>query len=250
MSFLAYDKNSDYSYTLGAYPTIELLKNRPDLALRIFTRAKFYKSEGYKIVRNLAKKPKVTIEQNEHFVERVSTKENCLVATAFKKFESSLHTSENHLVLINSKDAGNLGTITRNMLAFGITNLAIVKPAVDIFNPETVRASMGAIFGLKIKYFENVEDYTKSLREDRNLYPFLTTGEKLLSEVQFKNPFSLIFGNESSGLGNEFKNCKNTIRIPQSKKVDSLNIAVSVGIALYQVYSSKDRDPIQYLPNT
>ena len=58
---------------------------------------------------------------------------------------------------------GNLGTILRSCLGFGMKDIAIIKPGVDIFDPKVVRASMGSIFSLNISYFNSFEDYKNAL---------------------------------------------------------------------------------------
>ena len=55
----------------------------------------------------------------------------------------------NHVVLVNPGDMGNMGTIIRTMLGFNYSNLAIIKPGVDVFDPRVIRASMGALFNTR-----------------------------------------------------------------------------------------------------
>ena len=63
----------------------------------------------------------------------------------------------------------------------------------------------------------------------------MTNGEKTLHEVSFKEPFSIIFGNESSGLPDEYLRLGASVNIPHSENIDSLNLSVSVGISLYEI---------------
>lgn len=64
-----------------------------------------------------------------------------------------------HVVLHHISDAGNLGTILRSALGFGYKDIAIIRPATDPFDPHTVRASMGAIFSLRIREYETMDEY-------------------------------------------------------------------------------------------
>jgi TrmH family RNA methyltransferase len=118
------------------------------------------------------------------------------------------------------------------MLGFNIRNLAIIEPAADIYNPEVVRSSMGSIFSINFEHFRNFSEYKN--RFTNNIYCFMTDGEKSVNEVKFNKPLALVFGNEGSGLPKEFKDYGISVRIPQSENIDSLNLAISVGIGLYE----------------
>ncbi|MFH1697896.1 MAG: TrmH family RNA methyltransferase, partial [Candidatus Omnitrophota bacterium] len=151
----------------------------------------------------------------------------------FNKYTTTLDTSSNHVVLCNPDDMGNLGTICRTMLAYDFNNLAIIKPAADIFNPKVIRASMGAVFSLNVEQFSSFEEYQHKF--SNTTYTFMSDGNTLLDSVIFKKPCSLVFGNESQGLSQEFKKIGTSVKIPQSTKVDSLNLSIAVGISLCKV---------------
>ena len=132
----------------------------------------------------------------------------------------------------NPGDMGNLGTIMRTMLGFGLADLALVSPAADVFDPRAVRSSMGALFALRCEYFGSFEEYTA--RYSRNLYPFITDAEAKLGDIAFQEPFSLVFGNESSGLPSEFRRIGTGVSIANTRHIDSLNLPVAVAIGLYE----------------
>ena len=104
-------------------------------------------------MRRNAKKANVKVVENDRCIEKIRDKDNCIVVGVFRKYDCSLDYQKNHVVLVNPGDMGNLGTIIRSCVGFGITNLAVIEPAVDIFHPKVVRASMGAIFKMKFEYF-------------------------------------------------------------------------------------------------
>ena len=60
----------------------------------------------------------------------VSNKENCYIIGVFKKYESKINPKSNHVVLVNPSNMGNLGTIIRTAIGFGINDIAIISPAV------------------------------------------------------------------------------------------------------------------------
>lgn len=225
-----YKKDSSYSYTLGFYPTIELAKHKSDKLESVVMSSKAKQSRGLeKLMDVLPANVKPII--NDKIIQKLSPKENSYVIGIFTKFEAPLEKNKNHLVLVNPSNGGNLGTIIRTMLAFDVTNLAMIRPAADIFDPAVIRASMGSVFSINFDYFDSFDKYQNV--HSRNYYPFMTDGGENIKEVDFQSPFSLIFGNESSGLPAEFKEVGTSVFIPQSERVDSLNLAVSVGIGLY-----------------
>lgn len=121
------------------------------------------------------------------------------------------------------------------MLGFDFQNLVIIKPATDIFNPKVIRASMGGIFQLHFQYFDKFEDYIAKF--SHQIYPFMTDAKKELRSTKFQSPFALVFGSEASGLDNDFHHKGQSVFIQQSDQIDSLNLSIAVGIALYQVNS-------------
>ena len=140
-----YKKTCDYSYTLGFYPTLELIKRRKDLLRFVYASNQALESDGFRLIEKLVDKSKIIISDNA--LEKLSDKGNDFVAGVFNKEEQTLDKTKTHVVLVNPSDMGNLGNIMRSMLAFDYNDLAIITPAADMYNPKTVRASMGAMFG-------------------------------------------------------------------------------------------------------
>jgi len=128
---------------------------------------------------------------------------------------------------------GNVGTIIRTMLGFGLKNLAIVEPAVDVFDPKVVRSTMGAMFRINFKYFSKIEEYLEGYKE-RNIYPFMLEGSRNIKEVEFKEPMSLVHGNEGRGLSEDFKDIGQSVYIPHSEDIDSLNLSIAASIGMWE----------------
>ncbi|MBU2591938.1 MAG: TrmH family RNA methyltransferase [Patescibacteria group bacterium] len=233
-----YKKSSDVSYSIGVYPTLELLYHRPDKVDSIIISGRGDRNEGLNKIIEICQKKKIRVEQSDKAINRIAKVGGCYAVGIFYKYHSPLQKGD-HLVLVNPNDMGNFGTITRTMLAYGIKNLAVIKPAVDIFAPKAVRASMGAIFKLNFSYFDSFSDYCSAFKNN-NIYPLITNAKTGLDQAVFKKPFSLVFGGEGAGLGEEFLKVGESIKIPQSREVDSLNLSVAVGIVLYA--SSLDKN--------
>ena len=113
--------------------------------------------------------------------------------------------------------------------------------ACDIFNPKVIRASMGAIFSLHIKRFKSFEEYYQAY-QGYECYPFMLKGAKNIHHVHTNNLHALIFGNESSGLDDSFLNYGQSVFIPHTSKIDSLNLSQSLGIGLYHFSSAQFED--------
>lgn len=230
-----YNKNSNFSYTLGAFPTIEMLINKPKQVQTIYLHSKLSEKILDQIRKYTENHSISSIETNDRFINKLSPKENCYVMGVFEKFDQILEKNNNHIVLINPANNGNMGTITRCMLGFGFKNLAVITPAVDIFNPEVIRASMGAIFHIKFQYFQDIQEYIAKF-PTQHLYTFAKQGDAKLENLKSQEPSSLIFGNESTGLTDEHVQLGNSVRIAQTQKIDSLNLAISCGIAMHHFF--------------
>lgn len=227
-----YKREFEHSYSFGVFPTIELLANRPESVLRVLVSARGEKNEGVRKLREMCHRRSIEFEVNDRLVERLSPKENSYAMGVFSKYDAPLSAQGNHVVLVNPGDMGNLGTIIRTMLGFGVEDLALVRPAVDVFDPRVVRASMGAVFRVAFCYFNNFEEYRQGF--GHKLYPFMTSGQVALDEARFEGPFALVFGNESAGLTEEYRGMGTSVTIPHSDAIDSLNLTIAVGIGLYR----------------
>jgi TrmH family RNA methyltransferase len=221
-----------YAYCFGEFPTLELLTHRPEYALRVIAHTKGLRSRGVAEVRARCEAHGLPFEVDDRAVERLSHKGNVYVFGVFAKYEAPLARERNHLLLVNPSDHGNVGTIVRTMLGFGIRDLALIAPAVDLFNPHVVRASMGATFAVNFAYFTSLEAY-RAVYAHR-LYPFMLGGAKRLDEASFQAPYTLVFGPEGAGLPEGYRTLGESVRIPQSPLIESLNLAVAVGVALYE----------------
>ena len=237
----SYDKSLDYSYAPGIFPATECLKNAPERCLRLLLSSASEKSEGAQHLRAQAEALGVRTEIADRALERISKKENCFAAMVYRKAEGVFDADSPHIVLHHPSDSGNMGTILRTALGFGLRNVAVIRPAVDSDDPRVTRASMGAAFSLGVRHFDSFEAYRAEF-PDRQLVPFLLTGAVPLHEAvaRVAGPFSLIFGNEASGLPDAFAQLGVSTLIPHSGKIDSLNLAIAAGIGMY-AFTQKDR---------
>lgn len=230
---MKYDKKQDTSFANGMFAVIELIQNRPEQVVGVYYSNKLKINDKVQEVFNFCKKKNITLLERTKFIESVAGKENVFIIAEFKKYQDKIENG-NHILLVNPSDMGNMGTILRTCLGFGIKNVGIVKPCVDYFDPKVVRASQGAIFNLNIQTFDNFDEYSKMFSQNHK-YMFCLNGEKFLQEIGEKSkPYTLVFGNEGTGLSEEITRQGERVKIRQSEEIDSFNLAISVAMAIYE----------------
>lgn len=230
-----YSKTGSLAYALGTTLTIELLQNRPSSVKRVYISPKQKRDATYEKIRGLCAGNEgiQIIENNEKIFRELSAKENTMVIGEFEKFAAPLDKQANHVVLVNPSNMGNLGTIIRCLIGFRLRDLAIIAPAADIFDPKVIRASMGAIFHLNFETFPSFAVYMEAMGGVRHPYPFMLQAQTDMKEAEIAYPYSLVFGNEATGLDRSFLSLGTPIRIPTSPKIDSLNLDNAAAIGIY-----------------
>jgi len=226
-----YKKEFDYSYTSGASVTIELLKTKPELVEAVYIHTSFNQPDK---IESLCARSNVPCCINDTMFKKINQKENSYVLGIFKKTASKIAKNESNVVLVNPADMGNLGTVIRTLVGFNIKNLVIINPAADIWNPKTIRASMGSFFHINFQHYECIDDYLKAFPNHQK-FTFMLSGEMELYPGNIPKPqlFSLIFGNEATGLDENYKIIGTAIKIPQAATIDSLNLGVAVAVGVY-----------------
>ena len=237
----AYSADLDYAYAPGLFPSMECLLHCPERARRLLLHSSAAGREGADKLTALAETHHVRIEIADRALQRISGKENCFAAVVFSKEEAKLCSEKPHVVLHHPSDCGNVGTILRTALGFEVEDVALIRPCVDVYDPRVVRASMGSIFQLRIATMESFEAY-QTAYGDRPMFPFMLDGSRSLPDVlqdDFAPNWSLIFGNEGSGLPAAFSQIGQPVRIPSSLRVDSLNLSIAAGIGIYSFMQAK-----------
>lgn len=237
MKINKYKRDFEYSYTLGAFPTIELLLSRKDLVDFIFIHPSFKNENVLKMIKDNLDSSKIIVD-NKVF-DKLNEKDNTYVIGIFRKYEGNLEKNVDHVILDNISNMGNLGTIIRSCLGFGIKNIALIGNNIDYFDPKVIRASMGSIFKINIEHFSSLDEYR--IKHKNHLYPFMLHSKYQLDSIQFvKEPSSLVFGNESSGLDEDIYSNFDSIVIKHSNEIDSLNITNATSIALYEFNKQRE----------
>ena len=231
-----YHRDDPNSYTLGSFPTYELLESRPELVKKVIYSPEY---DGAEKLLTFTKKLGVPCFEEPQSIRRISDKGNVYVAALFEKPKREDLKSDTHVLLVNPSDMGNLGTIVRTAAGMGETDLAMIAPCADLYDPRTVRASMGALFRIRTAVYSSLEEYRRSYPE-HVLYPFMLKGSVELGSLEeVGRKRTLVFGNEATGLPDDYAEYGQSVRIPMSGLVDSYNLAISVGIGLYAFKNMK-----------
>ncbi len=235
----SYNRKLSYSYALGVFPALMLLESRPECVTRLLLHPAGLGNDGVEKLRARCAELGIREELAERVLRRESKKDNCFAALVFEKYACDLDPNENHAVLCQISDSGNVGTAIRSLIGFGIHDVAVIKPCVDVFDPHVLRASMGAFYKMRVHVYDTFEDY-RAQHPERALYPFMLDGAKTLTEVAptARPPFSLVFGNEQTGLPPPFATLGQSVFIPQSREIDSLNLAVAVSVGTFVFLNS------------
>ena len=146
------------------------------------------------------------------------------------------------VVAYQLRDPGNLGTIIRTADATGASGVVIVEPSVDLYDPQTVRATMGSLFALPIVRLADGVALTR-WAEDLGAagLPLLVVASsahaaQLYYEVDYRRPLVLLVGSERRGLPQSVRDSAGVqVRLPMSGRATSLNVAAATAALVYEI---------------
>lgn len=134
------------------------------------------------------------------------------------------------------RDPGNLGTVIRSAVAFGYDAI-ILGDSADILNPKTVRATMGAIYKIRIFESENLPETLEKLRcSGRRILGAALTDDAVKFPLPDMSPLDVpVVGNEGHGISNEVLNvCTSFVKIPMTDNAESLNASVAASVIMWE----------------
>ena len=144
---------------------------------------------------------------------------------------------ERVLSLYSLRDPGNLGAVIRSSVAFGVSHIVLSADSADIYNPKTVRAAMGTMFGVKITVVKDFESFVRAAKEcGRAVYAAeLSDGARSVKEIDLTAEDIFIIGNEGHGIPKEISSaCTGSVYIPISEGVESLNASVAASVFMWE----------------
>lgn len=141
-----------------------------------------------------------------------------------------------YLLLEDLQDPGNVGTIFRTAEGAGVTGIIMTKNCVDIYNPKTIRSTMGSIYRVPFICVDSVEEIWEWFEKNEvSTYAAHLKGEKDYDRENYRKGTAFLIGNEGNGLTEELsKKADYWIRIPMKGKLESLNAGVASAILMYE----------------
>ena len=141
---------------------------------------------------------------------------------------------------------GNLGTLVRSCDAFGASGVIVTGHGVDLYDPATIRASVGSFFAVPCIVLPSHREVAAWVDVRRRSYPGLRVvgtdegGTQRLREYEWPSEAVIVVGNETSGLSHAYRElCDDIVSIPMTGTASSLNAAVATSIVLYEVVSRR-----------
>lgn len=141
------------------------------------------------------------------------------------------------LILEDIQDPGNLGTILRTGEGAGVTAVIMSRNTVDVYNPKTIRSTMGSIYRVPFLYADDLETVVEQLKDKGvSVYAAHLQDSTDYCRLSYEEGCAFLIGNEGNGLSEQLSaSATRYIKIPMRGKVESLNAAVAASILMYEV---------------
>ena len=144
------------------------------------------------------------------------------------------------LVLDRIQDPGNLGTIIRTADSAGIEGIFLIKGTSDIYNPKTLRSTMGSIFDMKFFHFSQEEMIDFARKNGIKIISTYLDTEKYYFDVDVSGKIAVVIGNEGNGISGEIVGASDElVKIPIYGNAESLNAAIASAVVIYEYANRK-----------
>lgn len=156
---------------------------------------------------------------------------------------SSLHLKDNPLIAVleSVEKPGNLGAVLRTCDAAGADALIICDPRTDLYNPNLIRASIGAVFTVPTAVCTTAQAITFLKSNGIRILTAQLQDSSLYYDCPMTKGTAIVMGTEATGLSDKWRQAADAhIRIPMLGKLDSLNVSVSAAILLYEAVRQRN----------
>ena len=218
-----------------------------DKLKEVYVSESFYKKEK-DTVKEVLKDSKIRVEEltDTVFSHASDTKTPqgilCVVEQMNHKI-SELTSAECPLIMVldHLQDPGNLGTILRTAEGAGVTGILMDRECVDIYNPKTIRSTMGSIYRMPFLIVDDVVGFVKGLKARKICtYAAHLHGVHSYREEDYTKGTAFLIGNEGNGLTDAMAEAAEClIRIPMEGKVESLNAAIASAVLMYEAHGQR-----------
>lgn len=218
-----------------------VLEAPPERILRLYLSESYEKKrrkEYEKELEGLGVRPEILSDTVFNYISDTKTPQGILavVRRLQYKLEDLLGNAPHILVLDNLQDPGNLGTMFRTAEAAGVTGILLSGDCVDIYNPKTIRSTMGAVYRMPFLYQEGITEGIRELKKcGIRVFAAHLDGRNSYTEEDFRGGTAFLIGNEGNGLRKEVADCADAwIRIPMAGRSESLNAAIAAAVLMFE----------------
>jgi TrmH family RNA methyltransferase len=141
------------------------------------------------------------------------------------------------MILCSVRDPGNLGSVIRSAVAFGVGSVILSSDCADLYNPKTVRGAMGSLFRVRCTVVDDLRSTVEQIKASgrRVFAAELSEGAISVSDVGVLQDDVFIIGNEGHGIPREISEaCSGSVYIPISSKTESLNASVAAAVFMWE----------------
>ena len=233
-------KNNEY-----VVEGIRMVSEVPEDSLVKIYMSERFQNNNPEYARELLRKQGITADMIEIVADNVfdrmsqtQTPQGIMAVVKMKNNSLSDMLAGNPLLILveNLQDPGNLGTILRMGEGAGVTGVIMSPNTVDIYNPKTIRSTMGSIFRVPFVYVQDFnEAVTQCQKAGVKVYAAHLDGKNTYLGEDYSTPTAFLIGNEGNGLTDGItKQADTLIRIPMQGEVESLNAAIACTILTYE----------------
>ncbi len=240
-------ENSGLFFAEGVRVVGEALEEGWHFEQFIFSRELFRDQYSFDLLKIAEEKNIPLLEVDGKVFKSLSTKEGpkgigAVLQQQWMDLNLMLQTPGTYIGLDRIQDTGNLGTIMRTADATGVKGIILVGDCTDPYQVSTVKASMGALFSLKLARCD-FDQFVNTIRKNKIFVAGTSDrGAVHYQMVQYPKTMVLLMGSEREGLPEPlFDLCDQLVYIPMVGKSDSLNLAVATGVCLYEILNQKQK---------
>ncbi|MEM9660516.1 MAG: TrmH family RNA methyltransferase [Planctomycetota bacterium] len=144
-------------------------------------------------------------------------------------------------VIESLEKPGNVGAVLRSGDGAGVDATIVADPRTDLFNPNTIRASLGTVFGRSVCGAASLD--AKRWLDERQIEIYAATpdAEKLYTDVDYLGASAIVLGSEATGLSKVWSDSRVTrIKLPMLGIADSLNVSAAAAAIFYEARRQRD----------
>jgi TrmH family RNA methyltransferase len=221
------------SVAVGLWPVLEALRHRPAGVASVAWHPDLPTDDRARLRAASAAAGVPAVEDADQ-VERARRTGTALAVAVVGRPDDALADARDHLVLLRPAHAGNVGAALRTALGFGVRDVALIDPRVDPWSPHVLRASQGAAFAVRHAAWSDWRAYrTAHPRHAVLAFTADAVGARPLDRLAPPAPAAWTFGPEGGAFPAEALVGAARVTIPQDPDLESHNLAVAIGVALY-----------------